>query len=180
MRGQRGITLIELMVVLAVVGILVGIAVFMFTKQTAEAKAKEVHAVFAEIRLKQEAIYVENSAFLPVGDTDVEYFPYDTPEGYEQDFPAPGTTVRDQWDALKVRTDKGTLLCVYNTQVGSAGTGTGPSDSEVGDIDTIIGTNPAEDWYYIKAKCDLDGDGTYSTYYTTSNRDKIAVINKGE
>ncbi len=42
----------ELMIVVAIVGILASIAIFMFTRHVAKAKASEVPAMFAELKIR--------------------------------------------------------------------------------------------------------------------------------
>src|SRR5690606_33138255 len=64
---ETGFTLIEVMVVVAVVGVLASVAVFMFGKQRTKARASEIPVVFGEFQLRQEQFHLENDEYLSTG-----------------------------------------------------------------------------------------------------------------
>jgi prepilin-type N-terminal cleavage/methylation domain-containing protein len=180
---QSGLTLIELMVVVAIVGILAGIAVFMFTRQANKAKATEVKAVFAELKVRQEQYYVQNSAYTCMPDgaacDDSVFFPDSSPTKDARSFDPTGTA----WEGLRVNIDRQALLCVY-----SATAGVGNDSALIGPIaDQTVANNgfaftaaPAVPWYYLLAECNLDGDPSVnSRYFARSDRDGIRVNNEG-
>lgn len=192
-RHQGGITLIELAVVVAIIGILAGIAIFMFTRQTRKAKASEVVAVFAEMKTKEAAFYLENDTYLPTAADDNGYFPSADP-------PAAGTQTFDvtdssappdpwvdkwpdpSWQTLRLGLDRKELNCVYLAQAGEGGDDTNVGDTASGDFDLGDATNPlpATDWFYLLAACDFDGDGTPSRYFTLGDSKDIKKLNEGE
>lgn len=174
-RAQLGMTLIELMIVVAIIGILASIAVFMFTRATGKARASEVPAVFAEIRIRQEGFHMENGRYQTTSTDTTGLLPADTPATSASG----GTVVPDPlpaaWAALNFKSDKNTLFCSYGT-IGGV-----PTDTPSGAIATAFSfTGSPTNWFYMFAYCDLDGDGgTNSTYYGQSGNDGQAVLNEG-
>src|SRR5260221_8814208 len=75
MRRPRGFTLIELMIVVAILVILASIAVTAYKRYMARARATEVYAVFADIRAKEEAYRAEYGAYLNISASEVDFYP---------------------------------------------------------------------------------------------------------
>lgn len=174
--NQRGVTLIELMVVVAIVGVLAAVAVFMFGKSTRKAMASEVHAMFTEFKLRQEAYAVENdSRYLSTGTSDTDYWP-PTPSGSKQ-----ATTLAPlpaEWGQLKMAPDRTDVYCSYVTVAGLGG-----DDANIGATATAFGLTaaPARNWYYVIAECDFDDDpAVNSLYFTRSDQDGFQVQNEGK
>jgi len=189
---QGGVTLIELVVVVAIIGILAGVAIFMFTRETRKAKASEVVAVFGEMKVREAAFNLENDTYLPTAADDNGYFPSaDPPEGSTQAFdvtdsdppPDPYSTRWDgpAWQTLRFGLDRKELACVYLAQAGDGGDDTNVGETASGDFG--LGTDivlPAADWFYLLAACDFDGDGTPSRYFTLGDSKDIKKLNEGE
>jgi type IV pilus assembly protein PilA len=166
---QRGYTLIELMIVVAIIGILAAVAVFMFTKSTTKAKAAEVDKMFAMLKLKVEQYGAENGGdYDPDGNfADETDFHPTSPAGNKN----PQDTVTGRpasWDEIRASNDTTSAYCSYVIVAGDAN-----DNSNIGTIATAFGfTVPAENWFYIVAECDWDNNGSpYSQYFTASNRD---------
>lgn len=68
MRGQKGFTLVELMVVIAIIGVLAAIAVPMFTDSTDSAKNAKSQADKKALESALQLYYVDNSKY-PVAAT---------------------------------------------------------------------------------------------------------------
>jgi prepilin-type N-terminal cleavage/methylation domain-containing protein len=179
-RRQEGFTLMELMIVVAIVGILASLAVFMFTRHVAKAKASEVPAMFAELKLRQQQYHLESEAYLSTGASESDFFPSADPPGSSpQSF---DLTTDPEWQALRINPDKTQLYCVY---VAIAGAGGDPANVGAraaaapfnlgGSLDV-----PAINWFYLLADCDFDGDGNESTYFTLSDTEGTIVANSGE
>jgi prepilin-type N-terminal cleavage/methylation domain-containing protein len=169
---QSGFTLIELMVVVALIGILAAIALPSFAGQTRKAKGdSEVGAFFAELKVREEQYAVENGKYLSTGAGESTTFPA-TPK------PAAQTlgTLPATWQALKVRTPESSARCGY---VVIAGTKTDTAGTLA--TTTFAYTTPAKNWFYILAHCDLDGNNAVDSYYFISNdNSKIQKTNYGQ
>ena len=169
---QSGFTLLEIMIVVALIGILAAIALPSFTRESRKAKGdSEVAAFFGELKIREEQYAVENGAYLSTGTGETNTFPA-TVSGASQTLGTLPTT----WQTLKVRTPETTARCGY---VVIAGTKT---DSAGSMASTSFGyTAPAKNWFYVLAHCDLDGNNTVDSYYFISNdNNKIQKINYGQ
>ena len=67
MRGQKGFTLVELMVVIAIIGVLAAIAVPMFTDSTDSAKAARVQADLRTVESALQLYYADNGSYPATG-----------------------------------------------------------------------------------------------------------------
>jgi prepilin-type N-terminal cleavage/methylation domain-containing protein len=174
---QSGFTLVELMVVVAIIGVLASVAMFMFGKQSNKAKASEVPAVFGEFKIRQEQYHLEKDTYLTTGADDDTLHPTVDP-GKD----AVAITALAAWQSLRINLDKTALYCGYvsvagtSMDVGTSGaiaTGTfgfGGADRPV----------PASNWFYVLAQCDFDGDDINSLYFTLSGTEGNSVENAGE
>ncbi len=62
-RGMRGITLLELMIVVVIIGILTAIAYPNYREFVARAKRTEARALLLEIAVSQERFYLQNNIY---------------------------------------------------------------------------------------------------------------------
>ena len=192
-RPQDGVTLLELMVVVAILGVLATVAVVMFTRHAEKAKASEVATMFGELKLRQQAFYLENDEYLMTGADDTDYFPTATAPGKEpqtydlatssappapQDVKFPGPA----WQTLKMNPPKAELYCVYVAIAGVGGDATNVGPNATNATFNLNGTLPvpAANWFYLMAECDFNGNGTPARYFTLSDTEGIVVENPGE
>lgn len=77
MKTQRGFTLIEIMIVVAIVGILSAIAVPVYTAYIARGKVTDAHATLTTARIRMEQYYQDNRTYIggPIPATST-YFSY--------------------------------------------------------------------------------------------------------
>lgn len=77
---QKGFTLVEIMIVVAIIGILASIAIPSYQDYVKRGKAAEASATLADLRIKMEQYYQDNRTYAggpcaPTGGT--KYFDYD-------------------------------------------------------------------------------------------------------
>jgi prepilin-type N-terminal cleavage/methylation domain-containing protein len=168
---QRGFTLIEILIAVAIIGVLVGLAVVSFTKQSRKARGSEVQAMFAALRIAQEQYHLENGRYLSTGANEGDIFPA-TPMKTSQPFTPMPTT----WVSLKVKLPDENGYCGYTVVAGMANNGT-----SIGAVAASFGfTTPTTDWYYLLARCDLDGNSTRdSLYFSWSGDPALQKRNEG-
>jgi prepilin-type N-terminal cleavage/methylation domain-containing protein len=160
---HRGMTLVELMVVVAIVGVLASVAVFMYTRSIAKARANEVQAVFAEFRLKFEQWAVERSTFVTdaaMSSNEDDIFPVPAAKRSASTAGHPAF-----WDDLKVNV-KSDLWCGYAFFAGAAGDDTGIGTHGAAIMEPGGGSTaaPATNWWYGVAQCPFNGK-TYATSF---------------
>lgn len=175
-RNQKGMTLIELMIVVAIIGVLATMAIVSYTKSTNKAKiSTEVAAIFAEIKIRQEAFNVEAGEYMSTGTGETDVWP-GAPTGTSAPMaflPLPAT-----WAALRFASDKSAVYCSYVSIAGDAG--------DSANVGTIAYTDfsfspPNNNWYYILAECDANNDPTENSFYfARSDREGIAKFQEGK
>ena len=172
---ESGFTLIEMLVTMAVVAILAVIALPSFFSESRKTKAfSEVQPMFNDLRVRLEQFLQENGRYPPnLGETTLH--PSTAPSITRQ----PLNPLPTAWQDLKVRiSGPDEVFCGYTWVTGLA--------NDASNIGPQAGalvppfTAPTTDWYYLLAKCDMDGDGTtFSFYFASSVDPTIRKINEG-
>jgi type IV pilus assembly protein PilA len=163
--------LVELMVVVAIVAILAGLAVYGVRKYILAAKTSEATEMIGAIKTAQEQYRAETFAYKDISkagnlaDRSTFYPAKDPPKGGRKLAWGGGTgDVADGWRELGVAASA-PVLYVY-------GCAAGPGSVVPADPGITIGNYPAaatgQPWYLIKAVGDLDGNGVVSTFVGTS------------
>ena len=145
---QLGITLIELMVAIAILGILAAVAIPAYTKYTRRAKRSEVPQMFGEIANKEEQYRSENGSYLSTGADEGKIFP--VPDGERR---IPTDVGRPpEWDQLRINPGANGLYCGYVAIGGK------PGDAPAGeDGKSLWPGTPVGAWFYMRAECNWDG-----------------------
>jgi prepilin-type N-terminal cleavage/methylation domain-containing protein len=179
-RGMRdresGFTLVELLVTIAVISILAAIALPSFVGESRKTKAfSEVQPLFSDIRTRLEQYLQESGAYPPtVG------------EAIWNPAAAPSTTrvpfdlTMAEWLPLKLRLSGEDLVyCRYTYATGLANVGTNIGARAAAAPFNF--TAPSTDWYYLIAKCDMDGDpSVLSWYFASSTNPNIKPFDEGK
>jgi type IV pilus assembly protein PilA len=144
---QAGFTLIELMILVAILGILASVAIVAYRQYAVRAHAAEATSMLSDIRIKQEAYRATFRQYF----NDGTYRPDNNPGGIGRLWP---TT--NPWAQLGVRPDND-LYYAYRIDAGMPGTA--PTFFTTQGIDS---TN--DFWFAARAKEDLNGDGQCSGF----------------
>jgi len=178
--SESGFTLIETMIAVVVIAILAALALPSFFRESGKVKAaSEVQPMFNDLRIRLEEYMQEHGVYpATIGETAM-YPSVQPPPAWDLKTNALPAT----WIAIKVLisgTDQ--LLCRYTWVTGLAG-----AIANAGLMATTAApagfgfTAPSTDWYYLLAKCNMDGDpATFSWYFTSSVDASLKKLNEGQ
>ena len=157
-RSSKGFSLIELMIVVAIVGILAAIAIPSFRTYIQKSKTTEATTFLGEIRQREEAYRAEFGTYCaaPVA-------PRATPTNASV---AWSVAAGSPWNQLGATPDSAVRF-TYLALAGTPGTA-GPAGSAITGNDF---------WYVARATGDLDGDGTFVLFETYSASSGVWVGN---
>jgi len=167
-RRQSGFTLLELVVTLAVVSILAAIALPSFFGETRKSNASaEVQPLFSDLRVRLEEHMQEHGRY-PAGAGETTWNPSAPPSTTR----VPLDLTLAAWLPLKLRTSgEDRVFCRYTFQTGAANDGANIVGTEA--AARFAFTAPPTEWYYLLAKCDMDGDGAVFSWYFASSVDPV-------
>lgn len=169
-RAQRGITLVELMVVVVIAGVLATVGITAMYRQVSAGKSVEAMNMIQSIRAAQEQYRAVTGIYLDVS-SEGGFFPRNPTGSSGQHkvafFPtAEGSAPADieRWMQL-APTVSGPVQYGYMTRAGLPGT---EFPELQGAIEGLEFPTPTESWYLIEALGDVDGDSKPSYFFATS------------
>lgn len=168
-----GMSLVELMIVVVIIGILAAISVVGYRKYVARARLSEATAMLAEFAAKEQLYFLENGQYMEAHNDSVgasfpsadenssEFWPSD-PNQYFDSARTPVNIYNASgnlpvaWRALGVRPRWQQLYCTYLVNAG------GPGNAPPGAVGLALFSNltastPNVPWFYAIAACNLGG-----------------------
>ena len=150
---KHGFTLVELMIVVAIIGVLAVVAGTAYRRYMDSGRTAEAMAMLGEIRAKEEAYRAEFSSY---------------------------TGNWAFWQALGINPGKQQLYCGYIVNSGLANVAvTGTMGSDLIKTNNNGSATPATPWWYAIAMCDNDGkSGTNATFATAYDTTVVSAQNE--
>lgn len=171
-RSQAGFTLTEMMVVVAIIGVLSSVAVMSFRRYSVRVRVGEAYAMLGLIKAREEIYRAEfnqyaAAAWHPNGGM--------AAAGQPQDW-GTGAGVPGDWQQVGVRPDR-QLYFVYQVAAGAAGAAPAPVGWDGG---APPGYPVADDFYFVaSARADIDGDAMLSRFELCSRCRAVWVDQAG-
>ena len=160
-KGARGMTLIEMMIVIVILSILTTLGITGYRKLIYQARNAEAHHFLGAIRATQNTYYQAFGQY--AGDNDWSEWP-------EGPFPVEsrvnwGQPTPETWQHLGVRPE-GPVWFKYRIRASSTSAGA-PND--------VLNPAPLGPWFQAQARGDFNGNNKLSTFEITSQKSEIYV-----
>jgi len=175
-RPTRGFTLIELMIVVAIVGILSVLAVVGYRKLVMSSHTSEATHMVGAIRVAEEAYHAETQTYVATSPDGFSlWYPAAAPGAFKTGWGlyagacAPAAPTANCFQLLPVHVD-GPVMFGYTTAAGSAATA--PALNYPAGVAPPPPNAPATvtaDWYWITAKGNINGNGVQLAYVIGSS-----------
>jgi type IV pilus assembly protein PilA len=163
---------VELMVVVAMVGILATLGLVGYRKFINQAKSAEAKSLVSSIRSAEESYRAETMSYFNASLNG--YYPRTSFDSKKMSWTNPAHADVDRWKTLGVVAD-GPVRFGYKVNAGNAG----QAVTSVVTIDTpgVTFPTPTEPWYVVQARGNVDEEGTDTFVLTSSFTNEVAIIN---
>lgn len=180
--SRRGFTLVELLVVVAMVGILAALGIVGYRKYVASAGTSEAMAMIQLIRHAETERKLDSMLYLgcsgcgangcaPGGGNLTSYYPMATPGTQKYAWDQPAHSDYGCWRLLNIRSDGGVRFG-YAVVAGGAGDSVA---QPVGFTSLPAMQQPNDPWFVIQAAGDRDGDGAKALLTANSWSNEVYV-----
>jgi type IV pilus assembly protein PilA len=178
-RRQQGFTLVELLIVVAMIGVMSTLAMVGYRKYLYSAQSSEAKNVIQMIRGAQEAYKAEMLQYLTVSTNLTTYYPNTSPNDVRYSWVYPSHTDYPNWKQLNVNPDA-PVRFGYACIAGIAPTNAMVSLTEFHPAIVPPGLNSGTAWYEIQAKNDHNANSVYAVFASTSLSGEILSENETE
>lgn len=186
----RGVTLIEVMVTTAIIGVLAALAIVGYSRWTRSARMSEATNMLASIKTAQENYFSQTNRYFDVSKSlqPPDLFPAGTPGATKTAWTATCTmcTVPEAWERLGVRATE-PVWFGYATVAGDEVTPPSAKGTSF-----TIGTTPLnwaslapggivnKPWFITSAMADSNGNGKFAKVVSASFATQVLTDNAGE
>ena len=176
---ERGLTLVELMVVVAVIGILAALGGVGYARYVRSSKMSEAIYMVNAIRAAEEHHYADQLSYLDLSNTIDSTYPSSTPNDRKTAWGGPCVNCRPNVDWRTLGIDAAPVMFGYAVVAG-----TDLCDAACRGVTLPPGT-PAnaftnKHWYAVKARGDTDANGVFCEVYGYSTSPNLLILNEGE
>jgi type IV pilus assembly protein PilA len=175
--SSAGFTMVELLAVVAMIGILSAIAMVGYRRYLNAAKTSDAKAVISAIRVAQESFRAETMTYANCSADSLQaYYPTDNNNGGKMLWRNPGHQHWACWSQLNVQVDSPTTFR-FATTAGAPGDAATPTNTTT----PISWPSPTtEPWFVIQAVGNADADAIPSILVSSSFNGEIYVENESE
>jgi type IV pilus assembly protein PilA len=166
-RYNAGFTLVELMIVVAIIGVLAALATVGYRKYIDGAKITEPLSMIQSIRSAEESMRAETMSYLNVSPTNQFYPRVSGWDGKKTSWQMTGHVDYARWRTLGVTSD-GPVRFSYVVNAGSAGTNMTAVTVPFTPAPPAWPQPTIEPWYVIQAQGDPDEDGVVTSLVASS------------
>lgn len=177
-RARRGYTIVEVLAVVAIVGILAALAMFGFRKYLHAASASEAKNIMQGIHLGEQIYRQDNLGYLSCSASMTAYFPHATPDDKKWSWIMTSHPDWPQWERLGIKTDQ--VKLVYVVMAGPPGTAPDAVPEMTNGPAWPAASDVLEPWFVVHAIGDVDGDGVHSSFVSSSFNHEIYSENEDE
>jgi prepilin-type N-terminal cleavage/methylation domain-containing protein len=173
--AQRGFTLVELMTVVAILGILSTVAIVLVRGHMNSAKTTNALAGVKWLLSAETAMRSETGQYWDCSGKSAKYYPMETPGKTTYSWSQSSHPDAARWAALGLPQEGGTRF----GYLVNAGLPAAPYPTLQTDVKPTIPPS-VDPWYVIQFKGDVDGDGTFMKGVASSVSAEVYVEHEGE